>query len=166
MAEINDLVLESIPNCRIIGHEVSVTMAEGVENPVPALWDLSFRDGTMETLEKLPLAIEHCYIGWMGDAVENGCAYIVGIAAAENTPVPDGMQYRDLPACKIAKGTVSGNLQNGDVYSNAHDLTLAAIEAKGFRPDYSFGWSAELYPGDRRYDTETGSIDYICPYTE
>lgn len=166
MAELTTFELTSIPNLRVIGREVRVTMAEGIENPVPALWEQSFRDGTMATLDKLPLAIDHCYVGWMDEASENEFAYIVGIAAVENTPVPDGMQYRDVSGCEVARTTVSGNLQNGDVYSNAHIVTIAAIEANGFRPDDSSGWSSELYPGDRRYDAELGSIDYLMPYTE
>lgn len=166
MAQLTNLEFGNIPSMRVIGREVSVTMAKGVENPVPALWDASFRDGTMEMLDKLPLAIGDCYIGWMGDAVENGFAYIVGIAAVADTPVPEGMQYRDVPACKVARSTIAGNLQNGDVYGNAHEMTVAAIETRGYHPDYSHGWSAEVYPDGRRYDTETGSIDYLCPYTE
>lgn len=166
MAQLTNLEFGNISSMRVIGREVSVTMAEGVGNPVPALWDLSFRDGTMETLGKLPFAIENCYIGWMGDGFENGFAYIVGVAAVADTLVPEGMQYRDLPACKVARSTVSGNLQNGDVYHNAHEMTIAAIEAEGFHPDYSYGWSAEVYPDGRRYDTEMGMIDYLCPYTD
>lgn len=166
MAEMTNIEFVSIPNLRIIGREVSVSMAEEVENPVPALWEESARDGTLAILRKLPLAIENCTIGWMGDAAESDFAYILGVAATENTPVPTGMQYRDLPACKIAKGTVYGRLEIGDVFGKAHNVTVAGIEARGWRPDYSFGWSAEMYPDSWDFEGSEGSIIYLCPYSE
>lgn len=164
MAELTNMEFESVPAMRIIGRERSVSMADGVENPIPALWEESLRDGTIDLLIKLPLALENCTVGWMGDAKGDDFAYIVGVAAAENTPVPSGMQYRDLPACEIAKGTVYGNMQNGDVYGNAHNITVAGIEERGYKPDYSFGWSAEMYPGGWDFGGPEGAIIYLCPY--
>ncbi|MBP1040315.1 hypothetical protein I6N95_04735 [Vagococcus sp. BWB3-3] len=84
--------------------------------------------------------------------------------ACENTPVPEGMQYRDLPACNIARGYIHGNLQNGEANVNAHELTLGGIEAHNYTPDYSFGWSAEVYPDSLDFAEEEGTIGYLCPY--
>lgn len=143
-----------IPNVRVIGREVT---HEGKENPVPALWEQMFNDGTIDMLKKLPRAILDCTIGWMGDAKSGTFKYIAGVIAVENTPVPEKMQYRDLLACDIAKGYVNG-------YINAHNLTVEGILANNFKPDYSFGWSAEVYPDDLNFEDEEGIINYFCPY--
>ena len=62
------------------------------------------------------------------------------------------MQYSDLPACNVAKGYLDG-------HENAHILTVKEIEANGYKPDYRFGWSAEVYPND-----EENVVYYFCPY--
>ena len=151
MTKLEKVEFIKIPNVRIIGCEVT---HEGKKNPVPALWKQIANDGTLDVLKKLPLAITGCSIGWMGDARDNTFKYIAGVIAIENTPVPEGMQYRDLSACDVAKGYLSG-------YRNAHNLVVKEITANGFEPDYSFGWSAEVYPEKH---LEDGIINYFCPY--
>ena len=136
MTKLEKMEFIKIPNVRIIGYEVT---HDGKKNPVPALWKQMVNDGTLDMLKSLPLAISNCSIGWMGDAKGNTFKYIAGVVAVENTPVPEGMQYRDLPACDVAKGYVTG-------HKNAHNLTFKGIIENNFEPDYSFGWSAEVYP--------------------
>ena len=165
MAKLEKIEFIKIPNVRVIGVEVAQSMAEGAENPVPALWERCFSDGTVDMLKRLPRAVADCTIGWMGDAKGPDFKYIAGVIAVENTPVPDGMQYRDLPACDMAKGYITGNLQNGDVYGNAHNLTVEGIKASNFDADYSVGWSAEVYPDDMSFDADEGTLCYLCPYT-
>ena len=164
MAKLEKIEFISIPNVRIIGREVTHSLNENSENPVPALWDKISSDGTIDMLKKLPLAISECTIGWMGDVEGQNFKYIAGVIADENTPVPEGMQYRDLPACNIAQSYIYGNLQNGDVYSNAHELTLSGIEANKFSPDYHAGWSAEIYPDDVDFYETEGILCYFLPY--
>jgi len=151
MAKLEKVEYTKMPNVRIIGREVT---HEGKKNPVPALWKQIEKDGTLEMLKKLPLAISGCSIGWMGDAKDNTFKYIAGVIAVEDTPVPEGMQYRDLPACDIAKGYL-------DRYQGAHNLVVKEINANGLQPDYSFGWSAEVYPEEH---LEDGIVNYFCPY--
>ena len=164
MAKLEKIEFINIPNVRIIGCEVSHSITEGAENPVPALWERSFCDGTIVMLKKLSLAIANCTVGWMGDFDGQNFKYIAGVIAVENTPVPEGMQYRDLPACDVAKGYIRGNLQNGDAYFNAHVLTVGGIKAHNFKDDNSFGWSAEVYPDDLDFKEVEGTICYFCPY--
>ena len=90
-------------------------------------------------LKKLPLVVPGCTIGWMGDVQGQDYRYIAGVIAQPDTPVPQGMQFRNLSACDVAKGHIHGNLQNGDVYVNAHTLTLEGIAANQRQEDYSFG---------------------------
>lgn len=146
MATLEKIEFITIPNARIIGREVSLSLRAGTENPVPALWGKVYSDGTADMLRKLSLVVLGCTAGWMGDAAGEDYKYIAGVIAAEDTPVPEGMQYRDIAACTIAKGYIHGNLHNGEVYCNAYDLTLSGIEENHFESDDTFGWSAEIYP--------------------
>ena len=149
MAKLEKMEFIQIPDVRIIGREVT---HEGKKNPIPALWKQLEKDGTIDRLKKLPLAISGCCMGWMGDAKENAFTYIAGVIAVKDTPVPEGMQYRDLPACDIANGYL-------DRPQGAHNLVVKEITANGFKPDYSFGWSAEVY-----YEKEDEIVNYFCPY--
>ena len=164
MAKLEKIEFITLPNVRMIGREVSHSSKHGAENPVPALWGKSFGDGTVDMLKKSPLAVEGCTIGWMGDADGDDFKYIAGVIAAENTPGPDGMQYRDISACDIAKGYIYGNLQNGEVYCSAYDLTAGGITANHFAPDDTFGWSAEIYPDELDFAEPEGTICYFLPY--
>lgn len=164
MAALKKIEFTQIPNVRIIGREVSHSLKEGAENPVPTLWEKSFCDGTVDMLKKLPLAVPDCTIGWMGDVAGENFKYIAGVLAVENTPVPEGMQYRDISACDIARGYIYGNLHNGDVYCHAYDLTAGGIAANHFTPDDTFGWSAEVYPEGLCLEETEGTICYFIPY--
>ena len=52
--------------------------------------------------------------------------YTVGRFMKADTPVPDGMDYFDIPVMFVAKGLVSGKF--GDMIGNAERLTAEAIE--------------------------------------
>lgn len=164
MAILEKIEFIRLPNVRIIGCEVGHTLRPEADNPIPALWGRIFENGTISMLKNLPLAVPNCTIGWMGDVSGQDFRYIAGIIAAEDTPAPHGMQYRDIPSCDIAKGYIYGNLQNGDVYSSAYELTVTGIKEHGFMPDDSFGWSAEIYPDGLDFNNETGVLCYYQPY--
>lgn len=163
MAFLEKIEFISLPDVRIIGREAACSLDPTAGNPVPELWGSSFADGTIQRLKELPLAVPDCTIGWMGDVNGQNYRYIAGVIASAGTPVPEGMQYRDLPACQLAKGYIHGNLQNGDIYVNAHELTLAGIAAKQIKYDYSFGWSAEIYPDGIDFEAQEGTLCYYQP---
>lgn len=164
MAKLEKIEFITIPNVRIIGCEVSLSLKGGSENPVPSLWGKSFGDGTVDMLKKLPLAVPDCTIGWMGDVVGDDYKYIAGVIATEDTPVPENMQYRDISACDIAKGYIHGDLQTGEIYCNAYNLTLSGIEKNQFKSDDTHGWSAEIYPDGLDFEETEGTICYFLPY--
>lgn len=166
MAKLDKIDFIALPDIRIIGREVACSLDPGCENPVPALWESSIADDTIEMLKRLPLAVPGFTIGWMGDVEGPAYRYIAGVIAQQGTTVPDGMQYRDLPACQVAKGYIYGNLQNGDVYANAHSLTAEGITASHLHPDYSLGWSAEIYPDTLEFDASEGVLCYFLPYAK
>ncbi len=163
MAFLEKIEFVFLPNVRIIGREVPCSLSPDAENPVPALWEASFADGTIDMLKKLPLAVPGCTIGWMGDVQGQDYRYIAGVIAQPDTPIPQSMQFRDLSACDVAKGYIHGNLQNGDVYVNAHTLTLEGIAASQRQYDYSFGWSAEVYPDSLDFEAQEGTFCYFQP---
>jgi len=166
MASLAKIEFLSFPNARIIGREVTHSILPNAPNPIPALWEAMHADGTMDMLKSLPLAVADCTIGWMGEFDGQSFTYIAGVIAVANADVPDGFQYRDITACNIAKSYLFGNLQNGDVYANAHELTVGGIKAQGRNENVLPGWSAEIYPNELDFDQEDGEICYLCPYIE
>lgn len=164
MAKLEKIEFITIPDVRVIGCEVALSLKPGTENPVPALWEKILFDGTVDKLKELPLAVPDCTIGWMGDVSGDDFKYIAGVIAASGTPVPEGMQYRDISACTVAKGYIHGNLQNGDVYCHAYDLTAGGIVANHFRPDDTSDWSGEIYPDELNFYETEGTICYFVPY--
>lgn len=55
-----------------------------------------------------------------------------------------------------------GNLDL-DVFARLHDLTVGGMEASGYTPDYSQGWSAEAYPRELDFAATEGTVGHICP---
>jgi predicted transcriptional regulator YdeE len=163
MAFLEKIEFVSLPDVRIIGREVPCSLRPDAKNPVPALWEASFTDGTIDMLKKLPLVVPGCTIGWMGDVQGQDYRYIAGVIAQPDTPVPQGMQFRNLSACDVAKGYIHGNLLNSDVYVSAHTLTLEGIAANQRQEDYSFGWGAEIYPDWLSFEAEEGTFCYYQP---
>jgi AraC family transcriptional regulator len=160
MAVLGKLEVFNLPPVRMIGIEV----AHGYDcvNPVPELWDKCFKQGTLKALKSLSPEMEY-YIGWMGDynSETKRFAYIAGYFMPVNTPVPDGFQYRDLPACMVGMGYINGSFD--DVFPRLHDLTVDGIHAKGYEPDYTQGWSAEVYATDLPFEATEGTVNYMCP---
>ena len=89
--------------------------------------------------------------------------YIAGMLMPIGTEVPEGFAYRDLQPCLVANGFINGDFANGDVFCHSHDLTVIGIIEQGYQPDYSYGWSAEVYDKDLSFDAEEGTINYFCP---
>lgn len=164
MAILEKIEFFALPAARVIGREAGLSLSMGMENPVPALWGGIYGDGTMDVLKKLPLVIPDCAIGWIGDAAGENYRYIAGVMTAPQTPVPAGLQYRDIAACDLAKGFMRGGLHDGDVYSSAYELTVKGIAAHRLSPDESFGWSAEVYPGELLLAEAEGTLCYFVPY--
>lgn len=161
MAVLGKIEFFNLPPVRIIGKEV---LNGGVENPVPELWSKCFKEDVFKELETLSPEMDY-YIGWMGEYKrETGkFTYIAGLFMPINTPVPNGFQYRDLSACMVGMGWINGDFENGEVFTRSHDLTVGGIQANGYEPDYSQGWSAEVYAKDLSFDATEGTINYICP---
>lgn len=160
MAVLGKMEFFNLPPVRMIGKGIS--HGYDCENPVPELWEKRFREGSLKILETLSPEMDY-FIGWMGDynSETKQFYYIAGYFMPAGTPVPEGFQYRDLSACMVGMGYINGSFD--DVFPRLHDLTVGGIQAYGYEPDYSQGWSAEVYPKDLSFEANEGTVNYICP---
>jgi len=118
-----------MPQVRIIGKEYRGKQDDDY-NPIPDFWKEVLKDGFPPELGKLPCVIPDSMVGWTGNS------YIAGIMCPADTPVPEGFDFRDLPASYVAKG------EYGD---DVHDV-VRKLTSKGFITCYTeLGWNAELY---------------------
>ncbi|MCL1802072.1 MAG: GyrI-like domain-containing protein [Eubacteriaceae bacterium] len=166
MAKLESIEFQKFPNTRIIGCELTHTIEQEAYNPIPALWEKMMADGTLQKLRGIAGAVEGYDIGWIGEFDGEHFTYIAGIAAQASAEVPQGMQFRDIAACDVAIGYIFGNLQNGDVYAAAYDLTVEGIKSNGYKIDSETAWSAEIYPTHMDFSAEEGRIAYLCAYSE
>ena len=81
--------------------------------------------------------------------------YTVGRFMKPDAPIPDGMDFFDIPATHVAKGWVTGLFD--DMISSAERLTSEAIKAQS---EYSPDWSvtAEVYTKDTMPDGAVSSV--------
>lgn len=150
MAELISFEIVEFQACRIIGKETAADLT--CENPIPALWERCFIDGTFDALERLHEyhdfrnfpGVRSAYAGWTGP-VQNGVfPYICGMIMKRDCPVPDGFAFRDLTAGTVAAVQLRGSLP--DLYGQPPDPILSRIERAGFRAG---GFSLELYTAQR-----------------
>lgn len=161
MAVLGKIEFINLPACRIIGIK---TLNGGGENPVHALWEKCFSENTLSVLERLTPVVDY-WIGWMGeyDPETTKFTYIAGMLMPSATTVPEGFDYRDLQPCLVGNGYINGDFENGGVFMHSHELTVEGIMKNGYEPDYSNGWSAEVYAKDLSFEAEEGTINYFCP---
>lgn len=120
---------------------------------IPSLWKQCFSDGTFDVLinmtEYCPSETPHGYEGYMRDFCEKDgtFTYLAGFFMKANTPVPDGFSFYEVPACTIAKAWIEG--EEGDIYPNAHSLTVEAINQSGYAVDWENYFSCEVYTDTR-----------------
>lgn len=120
---------------------------------IPSLWKQCFSDGTFDTLMKMgeycPSETPDGYEGYMRDFCnEDGTfTYLAGFFMKANTPVPDGFASYEVPACTIARAWIEG--EENDIYPNAHQLTLEAINKNGYAVDWQNYFSCEIYTDSR-----------------
>ena len=129
---------------RFIGKKCVV----GKDSPVKQLWNDFLVNGGKEFIDSLPGRRPPFgdYAGWMGEynAQTKESTYIVGAFFEPGSLVPDRYSYRDTPACLMGVGKIRGKTQH--LERGAHNKTVKAMQAEGYEPDYSVGFSMEYYP--------------------
>ena len=72
--------------------------------------------------------------------------YTIGRFMKADTPVPEDMDYIDIPEGLITKIFIEGDVE-GDVTGDACKMLRDEIERQGiYRPSGKLWWSAEIYP--------------------
>ena len=117
-------------------------------NPIPAFWEGLFsarhffkagKNGGLYQ-EILPDA-DDAYLSWNGELETDGSfTCMIGMLMRPDTPVPEGLDYRDLPQCRVAMGQIKGTIP--EVYAQEMDLLLPEMEKLGLVPD---SFSMEVY---------------------
>jgi len=149
MKKINELALTLpeaheifiMPDVRVIGIARECLFEEdGKEiSPHEDYWSEFL---THNAVESLPLVIKDSFVCWTGDSPEGGNSYtyMPGVICPAGTPVPAGLDYRDLPASYVAKGVHGDERNMVDVY--------AYFKPLGFQTCYTdLGWNAKLFIG-------------------
>lgn len=137
-----------MPDVRIIGKAYRCTFS-WEETPWDRIWD--DWEQIQSVLSSLPKVLKNGWISWTGDSPEGSdhYTYMPCVICPVDTPVPEGLNYRDLPASYVAKGEYGAAIN--DVVMN---FTL-----QGYKTCYTdLGWNAELY----LYDEENNPPKENC----
>lgn len=124
-----------MPDVRIIGKAYRCTFS-WEETPWDKIWDEW--ESAQKVIATLPRIVETGWISWTGDSPEGSdyYTYMPSVICPANTPVPDGLDYRDLPASYVAKGE----------YGDEIGGVIGKFTPNGFITCYTdLGWNAELY---------------------
>jgi hypothetical protein len=133
MVEIIKVYKESFPNLRLIG-KCYMDSDRGADGGYGSIWGEWFEKRYFNKLEELGSLPENdnAYVGCMrcSDKFE----YWIGMFFPENTIVPEGFQYVDIPKGDIGTCWIYGREDNGELYGmESHNLCMDKIGEAGWR---------------------------------
>jgi len=137
-----------MPDVRIIGKAYRCTF-NWKETPWQKIWD-EF-EAAQEHIRALPRIVENGFISWTGDSPKGSeyYTYMPAVICPADTSVPEGLDYRDLPASYVAKGEYGAEVND----------VVKKFRLNGFYTCYTdLGWNAELY----LYDEENNPPKSDC----
>ena len=171
MATLDKFEIAPFGPYRFIGKSIYTRLGgQGVGEAIGALWDnSSWVFEALDGLKEHATAETHnmALINWEKyDEKTKLMGYTVGRFMKAGTPVPEGMDFFDIPAAMVAKSKVSGTF--GDMVDDAaNQLTKAAISQHGKYVGASWIWSAEVYTEDTvRDDNVSSSMGFYIPCKE
>jgi predicted transcriptional regulator YdeE len=162
--EIRRVYKEHLPAVRFVGKLYA--NKDRVNGSFGSHWGEWFQNGWFESLEKLPQieTPENGYIGLMGCGQENNddFQYWIGMMLPENTKVPDGFIYIDIPEGDAGVCWIYGNENNGEIYGQkAHELCVQKLkenEMENIRDNFGkkikWNWFFERYNCPRFTDKD------------
>ncbi|MCL1952889.1 MAG: hypothetical protein FWF60_08695 [Oscillospiraceae bacterium] len=108
-------------------------------------WVFETLDGMKEYASDAPH--NAAFLDWSRYDQKNGLmGYTIGRFMKADTPVPEDMDYIDIPAGFIAKVFIEGDVE-GDVTGDACKMLRDEIKRLDiYRPSRKLWWSAEIYP--------------------
>lgn len=112
--EVSEMVVKPYPAVRFIGKKYT-NHDRDERGTFAEKWQEWFDKGWFEPFQEI--GIEPCFIGLMscGETID-GFRYWVGVLTPENTKVPEGYDYIDIPACDMAQIDVYGDDKTGEIY--------------------------------------------------
>lgn len=133
MVEIIKVYKESLPSLRLIGKRYT----DSDRNEYGSFshkWGDWFEKGYFKALEELGGLTENgdAFIGCMRCTGE--FEYWIGMFFPEDTPVPDGYMYADIPSGEIGTCWIYGREDNGEIYGlEPHNMCLSKIQDEGWK---------------------------------
>jgi len=127
-----------MPDVRIIGvaRKCLFESDDMGATPHDDYWNEFLSHGSLTN--NLPYVIKDSLVCWTGDSPQGSdyYTYMPGVICPANTPVPAGLDYRDLPASYVAKG----------VYGDEVADVVKKFKPQGFVTCYTdLGWNAKLF---------------------
>lgn len=167
MVEIIKVYREYFPTLRLIGKRY--TDADRDSNgSFGSKWGEWFEKGCFKTLEELGCLSQSgdAYLGCMRCSGE--FEYWIGMFFPEQTPVPNGYMYVDIPSSEVGTCWIYGREDNGEIYGQEpHEMCLSKIKEAGWKIAKD-SWFIERYNCPRfTAPDENGKVilDY-CIYLE
>lgn len=169
MAHVQSFEVKENSRLKVMGLSFKVKM---MDPEIPRQWDLFFKDKKHLPLEELrkqfPLTEPLDYVGlmWDYDPLEETMSYLIGVIMDPKTPDQPGYSSVFLKEGIYINAIIEGK---GEVYSQAHGLTIKSIDESKYYIAEDF-WSMEVYTNERfmkAMDLGDGSIvlDYRIPLT-
>jgi hypothetical protein len=133
MVEIIKVYRESLPSLRLIGKRFT-NSHRGPDGGFGNKWSEFFERGDFKTLVELGSLPENgdAYVGCM--RCTNEFEYWIGMFFPENTPVPDGFMYVDIPGGDVGTCWIYGRADNGELYGmEPHNMCISKIKETGWQ---------------------------------
>lgn len=131
MAEIISVYREDLPKVRLVG-KLYTDQDRNEHGSFANQWGEWLQNDWFAPLEKLSVAN-------INDGASVGCMrfnqgifeYWIGMFCPEDTDVPDGYSYVDIPGGDIGVTWIKGREDNGEIFG-FHNQSVAAIKEKGW----------------------------------
>lgn len=144
MAEVIKVYRETLPALRLIGKRYT-DEDRSPEGGFGGKWGEWFQKGyfdSLQNMKSLPEA-EGAYLGFM--RCNGEFEYWIGMFFPEDTPVPEGYQYLDIPQGDVGTCWIHGYEDTGELYGQeAHNVCISKIEEKGWHVSEN-PWFLERY---------------------
>jgi effector-binding domain-containing protein len=167
MAKVQSFQINKNPRLKGMGISFRVKM---MDPEIPKQWDAFFKSTLPQLLEELrkknPIDEPMDYVGLMYgyDPLEESMSYMIGMIMDQNTPDHEALTSFILKEGIFINAIIEGK---GEVYPQAHELTIKSIDETKYRISEEF-WSMEVYTNERfmkAMNKGDGSIvlDYRIP---
>ena len=170
MAEIIKVYKEHLPAVRLIGKRYT-DADRGEDGSFAGKWDEWFRNGWNRMLDELGgHSEENSYLGCMSYSERQGFAYWIGMFLPQNTAVPDGFEYADIPEGDVGICWIFGKEKGDNIYG-MHDACMSKLADNGmgqFKDDFAgpedkWFWFFERY-NHPRFTTPDENGNIILDY--